>query len=101
MTTYIQPSQAASEIITKIRDLVNIPDEDLESEMKNLKKALLENPDAVALMLPEDIGATVAALRRVTGESIEKATKEKAAGTRSKKSKALTAEEMNAAFEEL
>jgi hypothetical protein len=51
-------------------------------------------------MLPEDIGAMVTALRRITGQSIAEATAEKKTGTK-KKSKVLTAEEMEEAFNDL
>lgn len=95
-----EPTQAASDIIRRIRELESLSGEDLSNEMTLLKDALHCNPDAVALMLPEDMGSLVTALRKVTNTSISEATKEKASGTKAKK-KALTAEEMANAFEEL
>lgn len=97
----MEVSQAAADIIPRIRELETLSGEALEKEMQLLKGALLENPSAADLMLPEDIGMMVTALRKVTGQSIADATKEKAAGGTRKKSKALSAEEMAAAFDEL
>lgn len=55
--------------------------EPLKDAMKSLKKALLENPTACALLLPEDIGEMVKHLMKVTGKDIEdqtnKSTKKK------------------------
>lgn len=96
----MEVSQAAADIIPRIRELENLAGESLEQEMTLLKGALLSNPDAVALMLPTDIGLMVTALRRVTGQSIAEATAEKKTGGK-KKSKALTAQEMSDAFDEL
>lgn len=44
--------------------------ESLVSAMDHLKKALLANPAACASFLPEDIGAMVSALRKITGKDI-------------------------------
>ena len=87
------------DLVPRIKELADLSGEDLTDAMKELKKALMHNPDAVALMLPEDIGDMVTALRRMTGESIVAATTKKPAGKA--KAKVLTAEEMAAAFEEL
>lgn len=98
----MEVSQAAADIIPRIRELETLAGEALETEMQQLKGALLCNPDAVALMLPSDIGLMVIALRKVTGQSISDATKEKKeGGTGKKKSKILTAAEMADAFDEL
>jgi hypothetical protein len=94
-------SQAAADVIPRIKELETLSGEDLETAMLQLKGALLQNPDAVALMLPEDIGMMVVALRRMTGQSIAEATAEKKTGTKKSKAKMLTAEEMAAAFDEL
>ncbi len=100
MTTIVE-SQAGADIIRRIRELETLSGEDLSGEMTSLKDALHFNPDAVALMLPEDLGLLVAALRKVTNTSISEATKEKKEGTPKAKKKALTADEMAAAFDEL
>lgn len=59
-----------ADIIPRIRQLASLSEADLESEMKLLKNALMANPEAVALMLPTDVGELVQGLRRVTRESI-------------------------------
>lgn len=77
--------QIASEISAKINLLTDFNGESLKGEMASLKKALLENPAAAALLLPEDIGKAVAAIRRIVGIAVASANapKEKKA-TRSK-----------------
>lgn len=95
----MEVSQAAADLIPRIRELDTLAGEQLADEMLLLKKGLLENPDAVALMFPEDIGLMVIALRKITGQSIAEATKEKVKGK--PKSKALTQQEMADAFDEL
>lgn len=91
-------SQEVSDIITKIRSLNQLSELDLRGAMDALKLSLLQNPTAVDLMLPEDIGEMVKALMKITGEVItEQATKKRA----SKKAKNLSADEIAAAFEEL
>lgn len=92
--------QVYNDILPRINDLVNLSGEALEQEMKILKKALMENPDASNLMLPEDIGKTVAALRRMTGQAQATAAAKPKKGAKEKKV-ALTAADMEAAFEEL
>lgn len=42
----------------------------LDTAMRNLKVALKQNPAACSLMLDEDIGLCVAALRRMTNKNI-------------------------------
>jgi len=92
------PSQEHHEILIKIRELTSIAGDNLKGEMDQLKKALLENPAAVALMLPEDIGMMVEALRRVTGEAIAEASKPK---EKKAKKVVLSADDLQAAFDEL
>lgn len=84
--------QVASEISAKINLLTDFSGESLKGEMASLKKALLENPAAAALLLPEDIGKAVAAIRRMVGIAIASANapKEK----KPAKSKQLTAVEL-------
>lgn len=72
-----------ADIVPRIRQLTNLSDADLESEMKLLKNALMANPEAVALMLPTDVGELVKGLRRITREAVineatKKTTKTKA-----------------------
>lgn len=59
-----------ADIVPRIRQLNSLSDMEAESEMKLLKAALMANPEAVALMLPEDVGELVVCLRRITKESI-------------------------------
>lgn len=44
--------------------------ESLREAMQDLKKALRANPEACALLLPEDIGQCVSYLRKLTGQVI-------------------------------
>ena len=92
--------QAYSDVLPRINGLVALSGEALEKEMSILKKALIENPDACAIMLPEDIGKMVAALRTMTGQALTEAVA-KPKGGKKPKQIALTAEAMEAAFDEL
>jgi hypothetical protein len=67
-TTRILPD--ADDLIPRIEALESLSDDTLEDEMKLLKESLLQNPEAARLLLPEQIGMMVAALRRIVGESI-------------------------------
>ena len=64
------PEQAYSEISQRIKQLESLSGDDLKNEMINLKKALLENPQACMLLLPEEIGSMVSHLRKITGIAI-------------------------------
>lgn len=64
--------------------------EPLKNAMSDLKKALLENPTACALLLPADIGDMVKFLMKVTGKDLElqqSASGKKAAGKKDKERK--------------
>jgi len=63
-------AQVASEIKQKISHLTEFNGENLRNEMLSLKKALNENPSACSLLLDEDIGLAVAALRRMVGIAV-------------------------------
>lgn len=64
-------SLSIDELRSMIAQLSTTDDgENLKSAMTELKGALRDNPDACALMLPEDIGACVHHLRRMTGQLI-------------------------------
>lgn len=76
-------AQAYADISARIQQLVDLSGEDLSAAMTELKGALKENPNACALMLPEDIGGIVAALQRITGKYLE----EKGKSTGSSKAK--------------
>lgn len=92
-----EAEQTYEDIIPKIRALSEIEDGTLlDDEMEYLKVALLANPSAVALMLPEDVGMLVVALRRVTGEEILAAVKGKG---KKKESKMMSVDELLAMAE--
>lgn len=94
--------QAYADIKAKLALLSDMSDEHLKSAMTDLKKALLQNPQACYLMLPQDIGQMVIALRTMKNEAVVEATKEpKAKAAKAKASKPLTADEIAAAFDEL
>ena len=75
-------AQVYADIHQRIEQLIELSGEDLSSAMIELKQALKHNPNACALMLPEDIGGIVSALQRVTGKYLEEKGK---ASTSSKK----------------
>lgn len=93
--------QVASEIKQKIARLADFEGDSLAGEMAALKKALLENPAACSLLLPEEIGACVAALRRKLGIAIASASAPKEKKAAKPKAKPLTAAELKAALEEV
>ena len=89
------PEQVYSEISQRIKTLEVMSGDDLKNEMMDLKKALLENPQACMLLLPEEIGSMVSHLRKITGIAIATAS----AKTSKKKepkaaAKKLTAQEL-------
>lgn len=99
--TSMSSEQAYSDMLPRIKALELLSGEDLASEMKLLKKALVENPNACLLMLPEDIGQMVSALRKITGQALAVADAKPKKGEAKPKKLALTAEAMQAAFDEL
>ena len=92
-----------SEIAAKIDALEDMaPGNDLKSAMADLKKSLMQNPSACELMLDQDIGKMVIALRRMVGEAMvaakeSKSTKKPKASSLSK----LSAEEVLAGLDDL
>jgi hypothetical protein len=97
------PQQVYTDLLPRIKALADLSDADLPNEMASLKKALMANPDACALMHPEDIGDMVEALRRITGQALAsaKASKTKAPSASALSKKKLTAEELQAALDDL
>lgn len=87
----LDPEQTALSA-QKIKDMIDRlshteDGEPLKNAMTDLKKALLENPNASALLLSEDIGEMVKYLYKVTGKDLEdqmSATAKKAAGKTTK-----------------
>ncbi|EKD22446.1 MAG: hypothetical protein ACD_86C00003G0009 [uncultured bacterium] len=93
-------AQIASELQLRISRLTDFNGDDLKLEMASLKKAILENPAACSLLLPEDIGMAVAALRRMVGVAVAKAAASKAK-PKSDKPKKLSAAELAKAMSEV
>lgn len=95
-------AQAYADIKAKIELLSAMAEADLPGAMKELKASLLQNPQACYLMLPQDIGQMVIALRSMRQEAAVEATATKEKGPKKvKASKNLTAEEIAAAFDSL
>ena len=88
--------QIYSEIAQRIKQLEDLSGDDLKNEMMNLKKALLENPQACMLLLPDEIGSMVSSLRKITGIAIATASSKtgKKKSESSPKAKKMTAEEL-------
>lgn len=98
----MEDQQAYIDIKTKINMLSTMSDDSLKDAMTDLKKALLKNPQACYLILPHDIGEMVIALRAMKNEAVvEAATAKEKGPKKAKASKALTASEIAAAFDEL
>ena len=93
------PEQVYSEISQRIKTLEAMSGDSLKDEMVDLKKALLENPQACMLLLPEEIGSLVSSLRKITGIAIatasSKTSKKKEPKAAAKK---MTPEELAAAL---
>lgn len=80
--------QKYADIRIKIDDLENRMGEDLKTAMTTLKKALMANPAACEIMLDEDIGEMVKALRRMTMQDVIE-TKETGGGKKKPKAKTM------------
>ena len=98
------PDEAQSfvDIVTKINDLKSLMEDDLKEGMSALKAAIKKNPSAADLLLDEELGLMVVALRRIRGITVTEATKETKPGRKPKaKEVALSADELEAAWKEL
>jgi hypothetical protein len=73
---------------------------DLKSSMKELQIALLQNPAACALMLPEDIGKMVEHLYKLTGKEVSIASEKKTKDPAVKKLAQLSPADIAKAMEE-
>ena len=91
--------QVCSDITLKIRSLEALSGDELKSEMSALKKAIMENPQACSLLLPEDIGLMVSSLRRIVGTAIVAASTKKTK-ERKPSTKKMTAAELAAALDD-
>lgn len=94
-----QNEQLASEVTRRIQELDSLNGESLKGEMAALKKAILENPAASALLLDEDVGKLVRNLRRITGVALAEASKPKASKAKSKVVKLSLEDELEGAAE--
>lgn len=65
------------DIKPRIEALVSLADDDLKGAMKILKEAIMQNPSACELLLDQELGELTKAVRRMTGQSIVDAKKEK------------------------
>lgn len=64
-----ETKEALERIRQKIHDIQTMNDGELNGAMTTLREMLRVNPAACSLMLPEDVGLTVRALRRMTGNT--------------------------------
>lgn len=90
------PEQVVSEIQQRISLLCNFQGDDLKTEMSQLKKALMDNPAACQLLLPEDIGEMVTHLNKIVGREFIESTKTKEKKAPKAKEKKLSALELAA-----
>ncbi len=104
----VPPTEAeekCDELSRRIRALCTFEDiGSLKDEMKELQKALLENPAACSLLLEEDIGLAVQALQRTLSAAVIEANAPKAKGRKAgstNKNKPMSADELRKAIEEL
>ena len=91
--------QVCSDITLKIRNLESLSGDELKSEMSALKVAIMENPQACALLLPEDIGIMVSSLRKIVGTAIVAASTKKTSAKKPS-TKKMTAAELAAALDD-
>lgn len=97
----IAAQQAYSDLLPRIQALEELSGEELSKEMGLLKGALMHNPEACSLMLPQDMGLLVAALRRVTGMALATAAAKPKRGSAKAPKIILSAEQIANAFDEL
>ena len=73
--TTAETEQLAHEIQARIQQLSDLSGTSLKNEMDDLKLCLLKNPAACELLLPEDIGMAVAAIKKLLGHATATAEK--------------------------
>lgn len=96
-----ETAQAFVDIKLRIDELVELSEEPLVQSMTELKKALMKNPSAVSLMLDSDIGQMVIALRKMTHTAVAEASKPKDRKSPKASKVSLTAEALEAAFDDM
>jgi hypothetical protein len=82
--------QEVMEIRSRISQLNDLSGTDLKHEMDDLKMVLLKNPAACELLLPEDIGEMVKAIRHILGYAQIVAVPEKTTRSKRKETVDLT-----------
>lgn len=97
----LEAEQAYADISVRIEALNSMSETDLSSAMSELKKALLANPSAMALMHDTDYGKMVVALYKLVQEDVVEAIKDKKDGRKSKKVDLTNAAQVEAVFNEL
>lgn len=103
LETSSEISQIASEVSARIANLEKLFEDDLKNEMADLKRTLVENPSAAALMKSEDVGILVRNLRRTVDAAVLAANTAKEKKTSAKKAAnkvPLTKEVMQQALDE-
>lgn len=98
----IEESATTAEIKERIERLTTLEDFDLKQAMDGLKALILANPSACSLLLPEDVGEMVTALRRMTGNAkAEIMAAPKRGGRKASTTTTLAPEALDALLEDL
>lgn len=98
----IEESATTAEIKERIERLTTLEDFDLKQAMDGLKALILANPSACSLLLPEDVGDMVVALRRMTGNAkAEIMAAPKRGGRKASTTTTLAPEALDALLEDL
>lgn len=98
----IEESATTAEIKERIERLTTLKDFDLKQAMDGLKALILANPSACSLLLPEDVGEMVTALRRMTGNAkAEIMAAPKRGGRKASTTTTLAPEALDALLEDL
>ena len=90
-----------SELQLRIQSLAALSTVDLANEMQSLKRALLENPSACALLMDEDVGLLVAALRKKEGIALAAATEKATKKTPKTKEPKMSSQQIAEALEDM
>lgn len=93
-----QQKQLTHEIQARIKQLSDLAGTDLKEEMSDLQVVLLQNPAACSLLVPEDLGMAVAAIKRMV--SVAVAAKEKPAAKKTKAASVQVALDMDLTLED-
>ncbi len=98
----IEESSTTAEIKERIERLTTLDGFDLKQAMDGLKALILANPSACSLLLPEDVGDMVTALRRMTGNTkAELMAAPKRGGRKAAPAKTLNPDDLDALLTDL